>query len=1058
MMADLSGLISSTAAKYNLDPGLVNAVVQQESGGDPSAHNTAGGGTGAWGPMQVRGPALQDYNEAHGTNYTGKDLTDPAKGVDVGAWYLDQQLQKYPNPVAALTAYNQGPNSPAAQQGQSPYAQQVLGRLTNSQATGGSAPQSQSGAPPQNNPAASVLAQFGYGADGTPHAQGAQPASAANAQPDPASDVLAKFGYGADGKPHANAQASTPAPTPAAPAQVAQPAPARSGFGPLPGDQTQNAQESQEAAQQAQTDFGSGLWRGITGTVGGAAQYVAHGAKAAANTLITPSMSELVDPTAGGGLRAMINRGSNWLDQKLTENQAAIPQTPSGSAGEFVGASAPTMALPGGTLMKAVLGGAAAGASQPVTQNADTNFWSQKAVQTGLGAALGGGAHALLSGAGALASKFVPEEDAAITNTRNFLNGQQVEAQPQPDVPGVKPTLAELTGNQNLGVAQRQFAEANPQPFAARGAENDAARQGAFGEAVSTPTEAEMAAQGGAQKAQFQYENSGVNNLAPDQELGEILQRPSMAPVLKRAESIAGESGTNPFEAQRTAAQNGVNDQFTDMQGNQDLLGEFRNYRADAVKDDYQFAEGQQFPVDSDLAKLLQRPSFTRHGVFQRAQNLADEQEAGPLVTMDSEGNPTEISGQALQYLKLGLDDLMSRAKENGIGDNEKRAMYGTQEQLLDWFDNQSPEYGRARANYEQLSQPVNKMEYLQGLNVTDSSGNVNLGKLDTAIKNTEQLRASKRLNMAQSLTDDDMNSLYQMRDNLRAAKSGPDVSKFGPDQIQYVQKALDDEIAKGTYGNAANQNNALTQSRTDLENWLGKKAPGYLSSKQTAAQASNDLETNQYLQKDLTDSMGRLQLNKVEQKVKQIEDAQRLGSDTPAARVTPETLDQLRRIRDSFRVENDAKAKVEGSPTKQNQDARLRLGLTPANPEAGAAQSAIARAGGAAAGAATGWAAGNLVAPGLGGVVGSALGGVVGGALEKRAATRAATLAQSRLADVIDKGTDLFLNPTPELIQKLNNTPGGQRLMQVIDAARQRAPGLAGAVGGGPVFRGATQ
>lgn len=786
---------------------------------------------------------------------------------------------------------------------------------------------------------------------------------------------------------------------------------------------------------------------GLGNAVGGVSQKLAHGAQAVANTFLSP----------GSSLSRMANQWAAAEDSGATQRAQSGPTSTSGKVGELVGESIPAAFLPGGSLMKAVAGGALAGGMQPVTQNADQNFWAQTGVQAALGAGLGAAGHTVASGLGALVQRFADKEPAAVTAVRDFLNGQKVSAQPMPEVAGVQPTLAEVTGNANLGVAQRQFAEANPHPFAARAAQNTEARQSAFDSAVKSPQEAEMAANADQQKAAWQYANSGVDALAPDQHLSEILQRPSMQPVMKRAELLADESGSgNPFQAQRDTLQAEHNQAFANLAGTPEGVQAAKEARNSDVFDRYQAAGEQEIPIDDTLQTLMQRPSMQR--VMQRAQRLSDEEGGGPLFLHDEEGNPTSLSGGAAHYIKQGLDDEIQLARDNNLGASERRAIQGTQNQFLGWLDNQSPDYASARASYAEQTQPIEAQEYLQGLNVTDANGNVSLSKLDTAQKNTEKLRAQPGLNAAKNLTDDQMTQLSSLRDSLRAAQNGPDVSRFTPDQIQYVQRALDDEIARGTRGATANENQALTQSRADLENWIGQRAPDYLASKQTAQASRQALATNQYLQKDISDSMGRLQLNRVEQKIKQIEDAKRLGLDTPAARVDDKTLDALRAIRDSFRVERSAEAMTKGSPTKQNLDARQRLGLTPLAPDAGAAATVASRATGAAMGGAAGWAAGHLVAPGIGGPVGSMVGALVGDSLKGRAASRAAEKAQSRLAKLIDGGSDMFLNPTPELIDKLNNTPGGQRLMQLIDMARARAPGLAGAAGGGPLFRSATQ
>lgn len=1075
MAQDLSGIIQTVAQRYNLDPQLVNAVVQHESTGNPAAVNKGGGGQGAWGAMQVRGPALSDYNAANGTNYKLSDLTNPAVGIDVGSWYLNQQLDKFGDPAKALVAYNEGAGSPNVASGSTTYSSGVLGRIgaspaaaaqpTDSGFGGGAAGSSASGAPaPASNGAASVLAQFGYGADGTPSksASGSAQNASVPAQSQTqqglaggaAADILSKFGYGADGKPVAAAVA---APTSAATSPqtgATPPTPARGGFGPLPGDQTANAQEGEAAAQQAQSDFGSGLMRGVQNTVNGAFQTVAHGAKTLANTFGSPNSP----------LTRAVNSWSDAEDQNATQNAGAIPDTPSASAGVFVGEAAPTMFVPGGTLLKAVAGGGLAGALQPVTDNAADHFWAQKGVQTGLGAASGGVIHGALSGAAALAQN-ASKESPLLAQLRTALNGEQVAQQPSP-VEGVQPTLAEMTQNKNLGVLQRNLAEVNPQAFNAREDANQAARLGSFNDAVKTPYEAEMAANAGDQKAAWQYGNSGVEGLSPDAELATVLQRPSMAPVLRRAELLADESGNgNPFQAQRDTLQAQHNQIFSDLAGTPEGVEAAKDARNLDVFDRYQEAGAQELPLDDTLQTLLQRPSMQR--VVARAQRLSDEEGAGPLFIHDEEGNPTTLSGGAAHYIKQGLDDEIQLSRDNNLGASEKRAIQGTQNQFLGWLDNRSPEYASARASYADQTQPIEAQEFLQGLNVTDANGNVTLPKVDTAIKKMEQLRAQPGLNAAKNLTDDQMSQMYALRDGLRGAAAGPDVSQFTPQQIHYVQRALDDELAKGTTGSAANQNEALTQSRQDLENWIGARAPGYQESKQTSAAAARGLAANQFLQKDITDSMGRLQLNKIEQKVKQIEDAKRLKADTPAAHVGDDALEQLRAIRDSFRNERASLAMGKGSPTSQNQSIKKAWNLNPPQADSGPGGAAASRAAGWAVGGGAGWLLGNLVAPGAGSVLGPLIGSGVGGAIEQQLARRAFQKEGAAYGQRIADLTDVFLNPTQETIDSLNKTPRGSALLRILNAARgsdgdtaltnavqgkqasSRPRGLAGALGG---------
>ncbi|MEK6346359.1 MAG: transglycosylase SLT domain-containing protein [Burkholderia sp.] len=1080
---DLSSYIAAAAGKYNLDPALVGAVVQQESSGNPAAWNKSGGGQGAAGAMQVRGPALSDYNAANGTSYKMSDLLDPSVGVDVGSWYLNQQLNKFGEPTRALAAYKDGAASQAAAQGSSPYAQQVLSRIGSpapapapaaapdtSGYGGASGGASQSGGPAAAPAgAAAMLAQFGYGADGKPAAAPAStPATASTSAPSApagspqqagAASVLAQFGYAPDGT---NAPPSaTPASAPAVQASAGttgQPAAAdkqarvRQFLGDVTGVSTP------EQAADWRNYLGGGIVTGAQRVADGANQLLAHTAKGISDVFAAaPTVSSQGVPQPRSGLAGMIDRWASSADSMAANIPgASSPDATSAKAGAFLGETVPTMVLPGGTLLKAAAGGGLAGALQPVDNNAAENFWAQKGVQTGLGAATAGAIHTGLSAAAGLLSRQAAKanpDSPLLAQMRGALGGQPVAEQPQAAVAGVQPTLADLTQNANLGAIQRNLSEVNPQAFADRGAANAGARQQAFEAAVGTPADAAAANEAARTTAAAQYAGSGVDNLVPDAELADILRRPSMAPVLRRAESIADETGpSNPFQAQRDTLQAEHNQMFNDLAGTPESVQAAKDIRNNDVFDRYRDAGAQELPFDGDLAMLMQRPSMQR--VVERAQRLSDEEGAGPIFIRNQDGEPTSLSGDAAHYIKQGLDDEIQLARDNNLGASERRAITNTQGQFLGWLDNQSPEYAGARASYAQQTQPIEAQEYLQGLNVTDANGNVTLPKIDTAIKKTEQMRADTGLNAAKNLTDAQMSQLYSLRDGLRQAAAGPDVSRFTPEQIQFVQNALDDELAKGTPGAAANQNAALQSSRDQLEQWLGARAPGYLASKQTTAEAGQKLMADQYLQHDITDSMGRLQLGSLERKIKQIEAARKgePGSIEAARYVPDDALEQLRAVRDSLRGERiTAPSAKGGSPTSQNTKIKKEMGMNRPDPDAGALGGALSRAAGWGLGGAAGWTLGHLVAPGAGSTVGPLVGAAVGGGMERALAQRAFEKSSAGYEDRIARLTDIFLNPTAERIAELNAAPEGSALLRALNAARgaDKSEGLRSALQG---------
>lgn len=109
---DLDGQVRRAALRHGVDPGLLGAMVHQESAGDPAAVSPKG----ATGLLQV----LPDT--ARGLGYRPEDMADPEKNLDAGAAYMGQMLQRYGGDRAlALAAYNAGPGAVDKHGGVPPY-------------------------------------------------------------------------------------------------------------------------------------------------------------------------------------------------------------------------------------------------------------------------------------------------------------------------------------------------------------------------------------------------------------------------------------------------------------------------------------------------------------------------------------------------------------------------------------------------------------------------------------------------------------------------------------------------------------------------------------------------------------------------------------------------------------------------------------------------------------------------------------------------------------------------------------------------------------------------
>jgi len=107
---DFAALINQAANKYNVNPGLVQAVVKAESNFNPSAVSSAG----ALGLMQLM-PAT-----AAGLGVS--NALDPAQNIEGGVKFLSQLLTHFNGNVKlAVAAYNAGQGAVDRYNGVPPY-------------------------------------------------------------------------------------------------------------------------------------------------------------------------------------------------------------------------------------------------------------------------------------------------------------------------------------------------------------------------------------------------------------------------------------------------------------------------------------------------------------------------------------------------------------------------------------------------------------------------------------------------------------------------------------------------------------------------------------------------------------------------------------------------------------------------------------------------------------------------------------------------------------------------------------------------------------------------
>jgi hypothetical protein len=157
------------------------------------------------------------------------------------------------------------------------------------------------------------------------------------------------------------------------------------------------------------------------------------------------------------------------------------------------------------------------------------------------------------------------------------------------------------------------------------------------------------------------------------------------------------------------------------------------------------------------LRALAQRPQFK--SAVQAAKQLA----ANNGVQLN---DPLQ-SLQGLHYVKLALDDALNPAATTAMGRNATAAVMGMRNQLADELAKIAPLYGNARQTFASMSQPINAMEALQGLRLTNAPGNMTLSKVKNGIEGLERLQAAPGVNPAKSVTSEQMQVLNSIHADL---------------------------------------------------------------------------------------------------------------------------------------------------------------------------------------------------------------------------------------------------------------------------------------------------
>lgn len=136
---------------------------------------------------------------------------------------------------------------------------------------------------------------------------------------------------------------------------------------------------------------------------------------------------------------------------------------------------------------------------------------------------------------------------------------------------------------------------------------------------------------------------------------------------------------------------------------------------------------------------------------------------------VDKDGN-LQTDPEQLYGIRQHINDIIS-PKAAGTAKDARaaaRELMTVKDALDPVIEQGAPGFTNYIRQYEELSKPINGMQYLQSLNLTDAQGKIQLGKLNTAINGLERQQKLPGARLADSVTDEQLEQLKALREDFR--------------------------------------------------------------------------------------------------------------------------------------------------------------------------------------------------------------------------------------------------------------------------------------------------
>ena len=183
-------------------------------------------------------------------------------------------------------------------------------------------------------------------------------------------------------------------------------------------------------------------------------------------------------------------------------------------------------------------------------------------------------------------------------------------------------------------------------------------------------------------------------------------------------------------------------------------------------------------PVRQQIQDILNGPSGARPAVKSAMQDVQN--------ILDNGGKPITDPETLYNSARKGIDDLISgKDLTKAYGAQAARELLSVKDKLDDAIEGAAPGFKQYLSDYSSASGPISSMKFLQGLNLTDTKGNVTLGNVQRAIKRLDAQQAAPGAKAADAVTDTQRDALIALRDDLLRSQNTSLGKAIGSNTVQ---------------------------------------------------------------------------------------------------------------------------------------------------------------------------------------------------------------------------------------------------------------------------------